>query len=139
MAEAITKGARGECPLGDSLRSVCPWFALCGLLLLRRATRTLLLPLVVLYVALYLGENTVNRYALWYVTPSICSTLSELLRAMALRTAKSPAPSCAWAPKRNSSRLGPLDDATRPLRQLCVCPALSVVKTCFGPSWPLDW
>ncbi len=78
-----------ECPLRDSLRSVYPWLALCGLLLLRRTTRTraawaLLLPPAATYAALYFGENTVNRLATWYVTPAICSTLCEMLRALAL-------------------------------------------------------
>ena len=35
-------------------------------------------------MTLYVGEDIVNRYAQWYVTPSICSTLCEMLRALAL-------------------------------------------------------
>jgi hypothetical protein len=78
-----------ECPLHDSLRSVYPWFALGGLLLLRRATRTraawtLLFPLGASYVGLYLAENAVGRLALWYVTPTVCSIFCEILRSLAL-------------------------------------------------------
>ncbi len=78
-----------ECPLGDSLRSVYPLFALCGLLLLRRVTRTraawaLLLPLAAIYAASYIGEAAISHLASWYATPSICSTLCEMLRALAL-------------------------------------------------------
>jgi len=78
-----------ECPLEDSLRSVYPLFVLCGLLLLRRVTRTraawaLLLPLAAIYLASSIGESVVSHLARWYVTPSICSTLCEMLRALAL-------------------------------------------------------
>ncbi len=78
-----------ECPLGDSLRSVYPLFVLCGLLLRRRVTRTraawaLLLPLAAVYVASSIGQTAVSHLARWYVTPSICATICEMLRALAL-------------------------------------------------------
>ena len=78
-----------ECPLRDSLRSVYPWFVLGGLLLLRRANRTraawaILLPLLAVYAAVYIVENTVGHRAFWYLTPTICSLICEMLRSLAL-------------------------------------------------------
>jgi hypothetical protein len=75
--------------LPDSLRSVYLWFALGGLLLLRRANRTraawgIILPLVAVYTILHVVERTVNSHGLWNVTPFLCSLACEMLRSLAL-------------------------------------------------------
>ena len=56
-----------NCPVGDSLRSVAGWFVVVLLLLLRKANRvkeawTLLIPLVVVYLALAVAERQLNAY-----------------------------------------------------------------------------
>jgi hypothetical protein len=75
--------------LPDSLRSIYLWFALGGLLLLRRANRTraawgVILPLLAVYAILHVVERTVNSHGLWNVTPYLCSLACEMLRSLAL-------------------------------------------------------
>ena len=78
-----------SCPLSDSLRSLCPWFLLGGLLLLRKANQTraawaVLLPLAAVYLVLRIVEGTVNSHSTWNCTAYYCSLTCEILRSFAL-------------------------------------------------------
>ena len=81
-----------ECPIPDSLRRVAGWFVLILLLLLRKANRvkeawTLLIPLVVLYLALAVAERQLNAYLIFHIHQYLCSALADLLRYFALSLA----------------------------------------------------
>jgi hypothetical protein len=74
-------------PLVDSLRSVGLWFVLLGLLLFRKPNRTahartLLLPLMAVYLTLHIVESQTNTHVLFYIHRYICSGICELLRAL---------------------------------------------------------
>ena len=78
--------------MGDSLRSVAGWFVLVLLLLLRKANRlkaawTLLIPLVVIYLALAIAERQLNACLVYHYHQYICSALADLLRYFALSLA----------------------------------------------------
>jgi hypothetical protein len=78
-----------ECPLRDSLRTVYPWFALGGLLLLRKSNRTrrawaILLPLLAIYGILGVMESTIKGHTLWYVSVHACSVACAILQSLAL-------------------------------------------------------
>jgi hypothetical protein len=80
------------CPIGDSLRSVAGWFVLVLLLILRKANRlkaawTLLVPLIVIYLALAVAERQLNAYLVFHYHQYICSALADLLRYFALSLA----------------------------------------------------
>lgn len=77
------------CPLSDSLRSLCPWFLLGGLLLVRKANQTraawaVLFPLAAVYLVLHVVEGTVNSHSTWNCTAYYCSLACEMLRSFAL-------------------------------------------------------
>jgi len=78
-----------RCPLRDSLRSVYPWFALGGLLLLRKSNRTrrawaILLPLLAVYGILGVMESTIKGHVFWYLSMHACAVTCEILRSLAL-------------------------------------------------------
>jgi len=81
-----------HCPALDSLRGAILWLVLLGILLVRKANRTvaawaILFPLLAIQLILSVAEGRLNAYFIFHYHQYLCSSICELMRLFALALA----------------------------------------------------